>query len=110
MNSNRKFLPAGTELIEANGTRYEIRREIASGGSSLVYEVRREDSLRNFVIKECYPDTKNFGFVRQDGVIRPTNSENVEAVEYLQLVKRNMEHENETGQLLANVTGRAVAP
>ena len=110
MNSNRKFLPAGTELIEANGTRYEIRRALAAGGSSLVYEARLEGSLRNFVLKECYPDTKKFSFTRQDGVIRPTNFANAEAVEYLRLVKQNMEHENETGQLLANVTGRAVAP
>lgn len=110
MNSNRKFLPAGTELIESNGTRYKIRREIASGGSSLIYEACLEGSLRNFVIKECYPDTKKFSFERQDGVIRPTKPTDIEACEYLRLVKKNMEHENEIGQLLANVTGRAVAP
>lgn len=111
MPDKRNFLPVGTKLVEANGTRYEIRREIAGGGSAVVYEAEQEGSFRAFVIKECYPRSKNFGFVRKDGkgVVVPANPDDPKNVDYLNLIKKNIEQENEIGQLVANQTGRTIA-
>lgn len=109
MTDKNKFLPAGTELIEANGTRYKIRRVIARGGSAVVYEAEQEGSFRVFVLKECYPNSTEFSFTRREGLVCPTDSTNLEAKNYLRLIKRNIERENKIGQLIANRTGRTVA-
>lgn len=110
MADARNFLPAGTELVEANGTRYKIRRGIAQGGSAIIYEAEQVGSFRVFVLKECFPRSKDFGFVRDGGAVRPADTTDKNAVAYLDRVKQNMEHENEAGQLIANATGRTVAP
>lgn len=110
MTDKNKFLPAGTELIEANGTCYKIRRVIARGGSAVVYEAEQEGSFRVFALKECYPNSTEFSFTRRKGVVCPTDSTNLDAKNYLRLIKRNIERENKIGQLIANKTGRTVAP
>ena len=110
MADEKKFLPTGTELVTANGTRYTIRRVIAEGGSAIVYEANQEGSLRFFVIKECFPRSRDFGFIRDGVKVIPADSDNENAINYLNRVKVNMERENEVGQLIANATGRTVAP
>lgn len=110
MSDDNKYLPAGTELVEANGTRYKICRQIAVGGSAIVYEAEQIGKFRVFVLKECFPGSKNFAFVRRGGSACPADPEDSAAAAYLRNVKQNMEHENETGQLLANLTGRTIAP
>lgn len=109
MMDKNKFLPAGTQLIEANGTRYKIQRGIATGGSAVVYEAEQEGSFRVFVLKECYPNSKEFSFTRRKGVVCPTDSTNLDAENYLRLIKKNIEREDKIGQLIANKTGRTVA-
>lgn len=109
MMDKNKFLPAGTQLIEANGTRYKIQRGIATGGSAVVYEAEQEGSFRVFVLKECYPNSKEFSFTRRKGIVCPTDSTNLDAENYLRLIKKNIEREDKIGQLIANKTGRTVA-
>ena len=110
-DDNRKPLPAGAEVISASGVRYKIKDStVGFGGSALIYRANRKGSLRNFILKECYPLSKKFNFVREvdDWIIRPAEADN-EAEQYLNLVKKNMRRENQVGQLIANQSGRTVA-
>ena len=101
-------LPPGTLIKDKCGIIYKIKNtEVKAGGSALLYQVEREGSLRNFVLKECYPRSKDFNFVRKNGVVY---SEDEQGESELDIVKKNMRRENEIGQLIANKTGRTVAP
>ena len=108
---DREPLPAGSEIISTSGLHYKIKDEpVGFGGSALIYRVSRAGSLRNFIIKECYPLSKDFKFSRdaQKGIVRPNSSE-IEAKQYFDIVKDNMNRENTIGQLIANQTGRTVS-
>ena len=108
INDNRIPLPVGSEIISANGIRYKIKEDsVTFGSNSLIYKVSRESSLRNFVLKEFYPFSKKFSFVRKGAMIYSENKNEVE--EYLRLLKENMIRENTIGQLLANRTGRTIS-
>ena len=105
---NRIPLPAGSEIISASGIHYKIKEDTVSfGGSALIYRASREGSLRNFILKEFYPHSKKFNFVREGVVIRSANE--TDAEEYFRLLKENMIRENTIGQLLANKTGRTIS-
>ncbi len=110
MSDKRKFLPAGTELVEKNGTCYKILRAIAGGGSSIVYEAAQIGSLKIFILKECYPSSTKYNFVRKDAVICPAEENDSDAKNFLESVKKNIERENEIGQIISNRTGRTIAP
>ncbi|MBO4780185.1 MAG: hypothetical protein J5497_06065, partial [Selenomonadaceae bacterium] len=71
---DREPLPAGSEIISTSGLHYKIKDEpVGFGGSALIYRVSRAGSLRNFIIKECYPLSKDFRFSRDTdkGIVRP---------------------------------------
>ena len=104
----RTPLPAGTEIISASGVRYKIKDSaISFGGSALIYRASREGSMRNFILKECYPRTDNFSFIRdaESQTVRPADAE---SEKFLDLVKANMRRENKIGQIIANKSGRTV--
>ena len=107
----RNPLPAGAVIIGKNGTRYTIQAgEIGYGGSALVYRASKNNSRRLFVVKECYPRSDKYRFIRRDGVICAANADNPDAVKYLSLLKQDMIRENEIGQAVAAKTGRVIAP
>lgn len=58
MCDGRNALPAGTEIVTKNSIHYRIRRVIGGGGSAIVYGVSKDNSLRQLVLKECYPFSK----------------------------------------------------
>lgn len=106
---NRTPLPVGTEIISASGVSYKIKdTPVSFGGSALIYRAQRKGSLRNFILKECYPRSKEFDFVRdpESWLVRPADDA---AEKFFDLVKTNMRRENQIGQLIANQTGRTVA-
>lgn len=110
MSEKRIPLPPGTVIKNSRGIKYTITGgEPGFGGNSLVYKASREGSLRLFVVKECYPRSKKFNFVRIEGIIYPEIA-CAEAEEYLAQIKANMLKENEIGQLIANRSGRTIAP
>lgn len=103
----REPLPPDTLIIDKRGASYRIKNEPAGfGGSALIYKAERAGSLRNFILKECYPFSKKFFFARDDAAVR---ADSPDAQEYLDLVKGNMIRESEIGQRLANDTGRTIA-
>ncbi len=109
---DRTPLPAGSEIISVHGIRFKIKNDaVVRGGSALIYRVSRAGSYRKYILKECYPYTKNLSFKRDltSGSALPV-AENAEAEELFDLVKRNMRRENEIGELIANQTGRMIAP
>lgn len=116
MNDNaylqmRVPLPAGTEIIAENGIRYTIQSgTVGGGGSSLVYRVLRTNSARLFVLKECYPASDEYHFVRKNGVVCAKEESDYEAAQYLQQMKDDMARENEIAQRIANVSGRVITP
>lgn len=104
-------LPAGTQIIDGNGIKYVVRHgNIGSGGSSLIYRASRTNSKRLFVIKECYPVYGDGRLTRRNGVVCPTDPDDIEAVNYLQRMKQKMMRENAISQRIANVSGRVIAP
>ena len=104
---SRTPLAVGTLIKDKRGTTYTIKNEaVGFGGSAVIYEAAREGSLRNFILKECYPCSRDFNFVRENGIVRGETSE---AEEYLSRVKENMRRESQIGQLIANETGRTLA-
>lgn len=106
-NEDRTPLAVGTLIRDKRGVTYTIKNEeIGFGGSAIIYKAAREGSLRNFILKECYPCSKKFNFIRENGIVR---GENVEAEKYLAVVKENMLRESQIGQLIANETGRTLA-
>ena len=109
---NRTPLPVGSEIISMHGISFKIKNApVIRGGSALIYRISREGSLRNFILKECWPYSKNFSFQRDftTGSALPV-AENAEAKKYFDFVKENMRRENEIGELIANQTGRTIAP
>lgn len=110
-NDGRQPLPAGSVIVGRDGTRYTIKSgNVGCGGSALVYQAARSNSRRLFVVKECYPAPGKYRFTRRLGVVCPENAENLDAWEYLKLLKQDMTRENEVGQLIATATGRVIAP
>lgn len=109
MANTEKFLPPGTVLVTSNRGVYRIRHAIASGGSAIVYESEIKGTHRMFVLKECFPDSKKFAFIRKGITVTPKNPDDIKAADYLKLIKSNMERENLTGQIIATATGRAIA-
>ena len=111
MSDGRNALPAGTVIIGKGGARYTIREgEIGGGGSALVYRASRNNSRRLFVVKECYPRSDDYKFIRRGAVVCADSADNSDAVKYLSLLKRDMIRENEIGQIVATKTGRVIAP
>ena len=100
-------LPPDTLIIDKRVASYRIKNEPAGfGGSALIYKAERAGSLRNFILKECYPFSKKFSFERDKVAVRADSDD---AKNYLALVKKNMIREGEIGQRLANDTGRTIA-
>lgn len=59
----RMPFPVGTIIIDEHGIEYTIRDDaVGYGGSSIVYKVSRSGSLRNWILKECYPRSDGFFF------------------------------------------------
>lgn len=103
---SRLPLPPNTIIKDEFGICYKIKNEeVAAGGSALIYRVERTGSLRNFILKECYPHSKDLFFSRKNGVVcaDDRNSE-----EEFKIIKANMRRENETGQLISRKTGRTI--
>lgn len=109
MNEGRKFLPTGTKIITANGVCYRIQRVVGGGGSAVVYGASKDNSWRQFVLKECYPVSKIYNFVRDGGSVRLEYPDDENAADFFNSVKENILHENEIGQIISTKTGRAVA-
>ena len=109
--NERMPLPAGTQIIDGNGIKYVIRPgSVGSGGSSLIYRASRTNSKRLFVVKECYPVYGDGRLTRRNGVVCPTDPDDIEAANYLQRMKQKMMQENAISQRIANVSGRVLAP
>ena len=108
MFEKRIPLPPGTVIKDIHGIEYTISEgKPGIGGNALVYKASREGSLRLFVIKECYPRSRKYNFVRRNGLIYSENA-CAEAEEYFEQVRANMRNENEIGQLIANRSGRTI--
>lgn len=106
-DDDRTPLPPGTIVKDRYGICYTIKDDkVGGGGSALIYRVAREGTLRNLILKECYPYSKKAEFFRQDAVVRARNED---AQRELDLLKANMRRENEIGQRLANSTGRTIS-
>ena len=99
-------LPPDTIIKDTSGICYKIKNEeVGLGGSALIYRVERTGSLRNFILKECYPYSKELFFDRKDGVVY---GENEESENELRILKENMRRENETEQILSLKNGRII--
>ena len=105
-DDKRTPLPPGTVIQDGYGLGYTIKDSAVSvGGSGLIYRVRREGTLRNIVLKECYPRSSDSCFIRKDYVVC---AENADSQKEFDLVKRNMRRESEIAQLLSRITGRII--
>ncbi len=105
---DRNFLSDNTVLIDDKGNKYTLKSKIGGGGSSILYNAVREDSQRLFVVKECYPRSNEFEFVRKNGVVCSADGD-PDAEEYLNLLRANMRRESEIGQTIARYTGRTIS-
>ena len=102
-------LPPGTVIRDEHGIRYTIKNsEVGVGGSSLIYRVEREGTLRNFVLKECYPRSKDCFFIRRETDLVVCGEDDDDQYE-LDLVKDNMRRESIIGQILSQTTGRTIS-
>ena len=105
-DDDRIPLPLGTVIRDEHGIRYTIKDgEVGVGGSGLIYHVEREGTLRNIVLKECYPRSQESFFIRKDAVVCAEDDDD----QYeLDLVKDNMRRESVIGQILSRTTGRTI--
>lgn len=105
-DDDRIPLPPGTVISDEHGIRYTIKDgEVGVGGSGLIYHVEREGTLRNIVLKECYPRSQESFFIRKDAVVCAEDDDD----QYeLDLVKDNMRRESVIGQILSRTTGRTI--
>ena len=107
---SRVPLPPNTIIKDEFGICYKIKdKEVESGGSALIYRVERTGSLRNFILKECYPRSKDLFFFRDVHKNPVVYAEDEKSKEELELIKKNMRRENEIGQLISRKTGRTIA-
>lgn len=105
-NDNRKPLAPGTIVIDGSGLRYVIKEgKVGRGGSALIYRAAREGNLRNFILKELYPRSREFEFVRKNMVV---NAEDEKSKAELEIVRENMIRESEIGQRISKATGRTL--
>lgn len=101
-------LPPGTVIRDEHGIRYTIKDdEVGIGGSSLIYRVEREGTLKNFVLKECYPRSTYCFFIRRETDLVVCGEDDEDQYE-LDLVKDNMRRESIVGQILSQTTGRTI--
>ncbi|MDO4337280.1 MAG: FHA domain-containing protein [Eubacteriales bacterium] len=112
MQDRRLPLPVGTKLYCENGEVYTILDEKCQyGGSSLVYSASRSGSRRTFVIKECFPLSEKYLYTRdENGLVRPSDKDDEEAAFYLEKCRKHMLEECEIGQMIADKSGRVIAP
>ena len=100
MIDKRSPLPGGTVLVGKTGVRYTVADgRIGRGGSALVYPALREGSGKLFVIKECYPLSDRYEFVRRDWAVCPKDGH--EGGEYLNALRSGLSRESEIGQAIA---------
>ncbi len=99
----RKSLEKGTVIRVGGGVLYKILGDpIGEGGGSIIYPAQRRlpdgesysESQILYALKECYPLSSKYAFIRKaSGEIRPAQADE-EAVRYLELVKRMQFSEN----------------
>ena len=110
MFDQRTLLPIGTILTGHNGVRYTITEgTVGRGGSCLLYPAVREGSGRLFVVKECFPLSSQFEFIRRNWIVSAKDGDHP-AAEYLNAQKADLSAEDKVGQLIATRTGRTIAP
>ncbi len=104
---SRSPLPPNTIIKDEIGICYKIKaEEIEFGGSALLYRVERTGSLRNFILKECYPRSRDLFFSRKNGIVY---ADDEKSEEVFKILKTNMRRENVTGQLISRKTGRTIS-
>lgn len=107
-DDSRVPLPPGTVIIDQRGIRYKIKNaKVSGGGNALIYRVERENTLRNLILKECYPRSREFNFFRnKDGVVCAEDDD--DARRELTFVKENMRRESKICQIISRTTGRII--
>ncbi len=96
ITDNRKPFPAGTEIQCESGSCFIISgNTVARGGSALVYNAVKQGSDRLFIIKECFPLTDRFSYIRDDNwKIIPAVPDDLGAVWFLEKQKEKFRQEN----------------
>ena len=103
-----KYILHEGDRIFAGGMVYTITADpIGFGGTSVLYPACRQDSDTEFAIKECFPQGFD-GFVREQGVIRPTGADRGRLLSLLDQYRQDLQRERKLGQRIRNVSSRAI--
>ncbi len=117
MSTQRKALPVGTILCLDTGSIYKITGEpVGHGGGSLIYPCLKliekngifAESSLHYALKECYPLSDRFDFIRsQSGEIKASEP-NEEADRFLAHARTHLLEEAEISQLIYHSSTRMV--
>lgn len=107
---NRQPLPNGTEIHCNNNSYYTICSDaISRGGSALIYTAKKSNSERIYIIKECFPLTGRFSYIRNaNWQIVSKSPDDKEAVAYLNKQINGLFQENKNGQLISANSARSI--
>lgn len=107
-DDSRVPLPPGTVIIDQRGIRYTIKNaKVSGGGNALIYRVERENTLRNLILKECYPLSREFNFFRNKDYVVCAEDDD-DARRELTFIKENMRREGKICQIISRTTGRII--
>lgn len=102
------ILHDGDKLRCEDGKEYTIIGDpVGYGGSSILYAAERNESSIHFTIKECFPADIS-RYIRLEGTVSPREADDIDAVAYLQHMRKLLCGESEIGQKIANTSGRAI--
>ena len=107
---NRQPLPNGTEIHCNDNSYYTICSDtISRGGSALIYTARKSNSERIYIIKECFPLTERFSFIRKaNWQVVPESPDDKKAAAYLNKQINALFQENKNGQLISANSARSI--
>ena len=107
---NRQPLPNGTEIHCNDNSCYTICSDtISRGGSALIYTARKSNSERIYIIKECFPLTERFSFIRKaNWQVVPESPDDKKAAAYLNKQINALFQENKNGQLISANSARSI--
>ena len=107
---NRQPLPNGTEIHCKDNSYYTICSDtISRGGSSLIYTARKNNSERIYIIKECFPLTERFSYIRNTNwQVVPASPTDKKTAAYLNKQINALFQENRNGQLISAKSARSI--
>lgn len=107
---NRQPLPNGTEIHCNDNSYYTICSDtISRGGSALIYTARKNNSERIYIIKECFPLTERFSYIRNTNwQVIPESPDDKKATAYLNKQINALFQENKNGQLISTNSARSI--